>query len=74
MKVSVWRRLYLIYMRLRGLRYWIAASPSGNVDLGFLTDAQALEAGTKLGKVAYIDRDACIVFFDAVPITQTERY
>jgi hypothetical protein len=59
-------------MKLRGRRHWIAASPSGNIDLGFLTDNEAFEAGVKLGRVAFFDRDACVVFFDAVPIKQTE--
>lgn len=64
---SVRVRLVSLYRSARGLRYWIAHSPAGKVDLGWLTDSQALAAGSKLGAVAYIDRAACIVFYNVIP-------
>lgn len=69
----MWRRLHSLYMRLRGRRHWMAATIGGSVDLGFLTDVEALHTGTKLGKVAYVDRDACVIFYDVIPTTTMEK-
>jgi hypothetical protein len=45
-------------------RHWQAASPAGTVQLGFLTDAGALAAGHRLGRVSYVDREKCVIIFD----------
>jgi hypothetical protein len=54
--------------------HWIAVSPSAQIDLGNLTDMEALRAGQGLGRVSYIDRQACVVFFDThLGLQQTEK-
>ena len=57
-------RLVSLYRSARGLRHWRAASPAGTIPLGFLTDAQALKAGSQLGRVSYVDSEVCVIFYD----------
>lgn len=62
--VRVARSIHSLYMRLTGRRYWRAASPSGTVPLGFLTDTEAFKVGRELGRVSYVDQEKCVIFFD----------
>lgn len=72
--MKAWAQLVSFYNRVRGRRYWQAASPAGTLQLGFLTMRAAIatvrEAG---GKVAFVDQKHAVIIYDthlAIPQQQ----
>lgn len=68
----MWRRLVSLYMSATGRRRWQAVSPSGSIQLGFMTDSRALETGHKLGKVSFFDLEHAVIIYD-VQLSQNQH-
>lgn len=69
------KRLVALYNRVRGRRYWQAASPYGTQQLGFMTASEARQAVREFGgRVSFVDLERAVIIYDThiVPSTNQE--
>lgn len=70
----MWRRLVSLYMSMTGRRRWQAVSPSGSVQLGFMSTGEARNTVASFGgRISYVDLERGVIFYDTHLVPQNNQ-
>lgn len=69
----MFRKLVSAWHRICGRRHWIAVSPHSSIDLGFVSETEALKRSQGFGAISFIDRERAVIVFGTQFGTQQQK-